>query len=79
MKKTFILIAAVLAAAAAVVAQAAGVPVLHYLQQPDVAIGLSGLGLAGITSYVQQRLELVKGHIQSLPANLKPGPRSPYA
>lgn len=54
MKKTFILIAAIVAAAGAVVAQAAGVPVLHYLQQPDVAIGLSGLGLAGITTFVQK-------------------------
>lgn len=37
-----------------------------------------GADVVAITTYVKQRLELVHGHILSLPANLKPKPRSPY-
>lgn len=45
-------------AGAALVAQAAGVPVAHTVQHfltanPDVALGLGALGMAGITTYVQ--------------------------
>ncbi|MSU66594.1 MAG: aldolase [Opitutus sp.] len=37
-----------------------------------------GADVVAITTYVKQRLELVQGHIQALPATLKPAPRSPY-
>lgn len=38
-----------------------------------------GADVIGITTYIKQRLELVQGHIQSLPAGLKPAQPSPYA
>lgn len=53
MKKTFIILAAAALALCAVAAQAMGVPVVQHLQSPDVAIGLAGLGMAGITNFVQ--------------------------
>lgn len=37
-----------------------------------------GADVVAVTSYVKQRLELVQGHISSLPAGLKPAARSPY-
>jgi 4-hydroxy-2-oxoheptanedioate aldolase len=53
-------------------------PFAELVAEGHKLIGI-GADVIGITSYVQQRLELVKGHIQSLPANLKPVARSPYA
>jgi 4-hydroxy-2-oxoheptanedioate aldolase len=38
-----------------------------------------GADVVAISGYVKQRLELVQGHIQALPAALKPAVRSPYA
>ncbi|MEO6874626.1 MAG: aldolase/citrate lyase family protein [Opitutaceae bacterium] len=37
-----------------------------------------GADVVALTSYVQQRLALVQGHISDLPSTLKPAPRSPY-
>jgi len=37
-----------------------------------------GADVVGITSYIQQRLDLVRGNIDALAPELKPGPRSPY-
>ncbi|MDB6167593.1 MAG: 4-hydroxy-2-oxoheptanedioate aldolase [Verrucomicrobia bacterium] len=37
-----------------------------------------GADVVAVTSYVKQRLELVQGHIKSLPASLKPAVRTPY-
>ncbi len=51
-------VALAIAACAATVAMAAGVPVFdlvaRHLASPDMAIGLAGLGMAGITTYVQE-------------------------
>ena len=38
-----------------------------------------GADVIAIGAYAKQRLELLRGHIDSLPATLKPGLRSPYA
>ena len=38
-----------------------------------------GADVIGVGSYVKQRLEVVQGHIASLPAGVKPPVRSPYA
>jgi hypothetical protein len=38
-----------------------------------------GADVVAISGYVKQRLELVQGHIQALPAALKQAVRSPYA
>jgi 4-hydroxy-2-oxoheptanedioate aldolase len=55
-----------------------------YAPLPELAaeghrvIGI-GADVLGLTGYVKQRLELVSGQIQALPAGLKPAARSPYA
>lgn len=41
-----------------------------------MSVGADVIGLGG---YIQQRLQLVRGHIAALPAELKPGPRSVYS
>ena len=38
-----------------------------------------GSDVVALSSYVKQRLELVRGHIEALPASVKPSTRSPYA
>jgi hypothetical protein len=37
-----------------------------------------GADVLALGAYVKQRLELVRSHVASLPAELQPGPRSPY-
>ncbi|MEO6245038.1 MAG: aldolase/citrate lyase family protein [Opitutaceae bacterium] len=37
-----------------------------------------GADVVAVSAYVKQRLELVRGHIATLPADLKPAPTSPY-
>lgn len=37
-----------------------------------------GADVLGLTTYVQQRLQLVRGHIDGLPPSLKPSARSVY-
>ena len=37
-----------------------------------------GADVLALGAYVKQRLEVVRGHVESLPHGLKPGPRSPY-
>jgi len=53
-------------------------PFAELVAEGHQLIGI-GADVIGITAYVRQRLELVQGHIQALPANLRPAPRSPYA
>lgn len=53
MKKQLIFLAGIALALCAIGAQAAGVPVLHYLSTPDMQLGLAGAAMAGITTYVQ--------------------------
>jgi 4-hydroxy-2-oxoheptanedioate aldolase len=38
-----------------------------------------GADVIGLATYVKQRLELIRGQIEQLPADLKPAARSPYA
>jgi 4-hydroxy-2-oxoheptanedioate aldolase len=38
-----------------------------------------GADVIAMSSYVQQRLSLVQGYIDALPAAIKPAPRTPYA
>jgi 4-hydroxy-2-oxoheptanedioate aldolase len=38
-----------------------------------------GADVLGLTAYVHQRLQVVQGHIDGLPAALKPSARSVYA
>lgn len=51
--RAFALLAIGAIACAAVVAQATGVPLQQFIS-PDVAIGVAGLGMAGITNFVQE-------------------------
>lgn len=58
-------------------AMAAGLyaPFADLVKEGHAVFGI-GADVIGLTSYTKQRLELLQGHIQSLPANLQ---RSPYA
>jgi|694.fasta_scaffold48288_4 4-hydroxy-2-oxoheptanedioate aldolase len=61
-------------------AMAAGLiaPFADLVAEGHKLIGI-GADVVAISGYVKQRLELVQGHIQALPAALKSAVRSPYA
>ncbi len=53
-------------------------PFPELIEEGYRVIGI-GADVLGLTSYVQQRLEVVRGLVSALPAAVQPPPRSPYA